>query len=101
MRTISHTPAADLDILDSALWYPSHIGERFLVAVETTEAAIRIKPALGALSGFNEIRFRSIPGFPEAIFYRHNDDHVVVIRVLHHGRNIDSLLESGGGEHRP
>jgi plasmid stabilization system protein ParE len=72
-------------------------GERFIDAVEKLEASIRTRPAIGTLCGFNEIRFSPIPGFPHAIFYRHSDDHVVVIRVLHHSRDIDSLLATYSG----
>jgi plasmid stabilization system protein ParE len=97
VRSIRHTPAADIDLLDSASWYPAETGERFLDAVEKLEASIRTRPALGTLCGFNDIRFRLIAGFPHAIFYRHSDDHVVVTRVLHHIRDIDSLLATDSG----
>jgi toxin ParE1/3/4 len=93
---------AEQDIFDAIDYYVEHapnVAERFLKAVDRTMDAIARSPGTGS-PAFAEVldieglRYRTIPSFPYAAFYTVGAVAIVVIRVLHHGRDIVNLLDA-------
>lgn len=92
------------DILEQAGWYEAHSGKKLGVRWEdaVTASLLRISrnPNAGALCSFKAqelrgIRRMSVPGFPKhLIFYEFQKSKVVVLRVVHGARDLESLFLS-------
>lgn len=84
MRIVSH-PEADEELSEAALWYEGKqpgLGTDFLDEFERTIGRIRSNP-----KGWSQIRgsYRKLnfDRFPYAIVYKHNDNILVVVAVMH------------------
>ena len=94
--------AAAADILEQADWYAEQsdemLAQRWDSAVTSTVLRIAEFPKSGALCHFSsaelqEIRRVPVDEFPKhLIFYRVERKSVVVLRVIHGARDLDSLL---------
>jgi toxin ParE1/3/4 len=91
---------AEQDIFGAIDYYVEHapnIVDRFMKAVDRAMASIGDSPRTGS-PAFAEVldipglRFWPIAAFPYAVFYQESDDIISVLRVLHHGRDIMSLI---------
>jgi len=93
---------AGADILEQAEWYESQAGEqlgaKWESAVASTLMHLQMYPQSGSLCRFSnsevsEIRRIRIPGFPRHfVFYAVADGELLIVRVLHGGRDLESLL---------
>lgn len=88
------------DIFEAIDYYSEHapkVVERFMNAVDRAMFAIGDSPGIGSPT-FAEVldipglRYRAIASFPYAVFYQESDEDIRVLRVLHHGRDIMSLI---------
>lgn len=94
MTGIRFTRSAETDLLE--LWL--NIAEENLVAadesLEVIQAAVSVlssQPAMGRARPKLADGLRSFPTrSPYIIFYIPADDHLLVVRVLHHARDIDA-----------
>ncbi len=90
------------DILEQAEWYEAQsgveLGMRWEVAVTASLLRISQNSSAGALCSFKADELRGIrrvplPGFPKhLIFYELKKSKVVVLRVVHGARDIESLF---------
>jgi toxin ParE1/3/4 len=92
---------AEQDLFDAVGHYASgtaSVVDRFLAEVDRVMALIGRSPHIGS-SSFAEqldvpgLRCQPLKGFPCEAFYLPDDVQVTVIRVLHHARDIASLLD--------
>ena len=100
MKPVGIQRLAEQDIFEAIDYFvenaPNIVG-RFQRAVDRTMQAIGRSPGIGS-SGFAELleiprlRYQVVKSFPYAIFYQELDTEVVVLRVLHHGRDVMNLL---------
>jgi plasmid stabilization system protein ParE len=78
-------PLAEDDLEDAARWYAgerSGLAERFLRDVDRTFARIRERPLqFPALSG--GVRRALLHTFPYAVYFRVQDEIVVIVAILH------------------
>jgi plasmid stabilization system protein ParE len=97
---------AEQDIFGAIDHYAQHAGhvvDRFLSAVDVAMDAIGRSPRIGS-PAFAEaldiagLRFRTLRSFPYAVFYQEFDADVRVLRVLHHGRDVMSLIGAADGD---
>ena len=88
MKTADYHPDARLELIESALFYDArqtHLGSKFLVAVEACQSVIQRQPALG--SPFDSgTRRLMVKGFPFQLIYRDYDNAVFVLAVAHCSR---------------
>jgi toxin ParE1/3/4 len=94
--------AAVADILEQSEWYQEQSGDKPAKRWEraVTSAVLRVvaTPGAGALCNFNstelhEVRRVSLAGFPKhLLFYEFNEKEIIVLRVLHGARDLESLL---------
>lgn len=101
-RKIVITEAAAADILEQADWYQiqsdQKLVQRWQTAVTKTVLQIVETPLTGALCQFNskelaDVRRKSIDGFRKhLIFYRVHDQTLLVLRVIHGARDLESLF---------
>jgi toxin ParE1/3/4 len=99
---LDFTNAGAADILEQADWYEgqadAHLGKRWERSVYLTLSRPAQYPRSGALCRFRSadlsgIRQAPVAGFPKhSIFYRVENDHLVVIRVVHGARDLESLF---------
>jgi toxin ParE1/3/4 len=91
---------AEQDIFEAIDYYAEHapdVVERFMKAVDRAMALIGDSPGIGS-PAFAEVldipglRYKAVRAFPYAIFYQESERIIRVIRVLHHGRDIMSLI---------
>ena len=101
MRPVVVQRRAEQDLFEAIDHYAADTTatvDRFLAAVDRVMATIGRSPQLGS-SSFAELldidglRFQPLKGFPYAAFYVFDDERVLVIRVLHHARDVASLLD--------
>lgn len=82
-------PEAEQDLVEAALWYranESGLGGQFLDQVQAALASIAEHPdAYTSIHG--SVRRAVVKRFPFCIFYKIEDDGVVVIGVLHGSRH--------------
>jgi toxin ParE1/3/4 len=98
--TISEVAAAD--ILEQADWYESQadqkLAKRWERAVTSTLLRISRQPRSGARCNFKAAELwgaRRVPvsGFPKhLVFYQTIEDEIVVLRVVHGARDLESLF---------
>ena len=100
MTRVSVRRLAEQDIFAAIDYYVEHapkVVDRFMKAVDRAMASIGDSPGIGSPT-FAEVldipglRYRAIASFPYAIFYQESDHDVSVLRVLHYGRDIMSLI---------
>ncbi|MBZ5573784.1 MAG: type II toxin-antitoxin system RelE/ParE family toxin [Acidobacteriia bacterium] len=90
------------DILEHADWYAAQSGQRLARRWEkaNTSALLRIvrNPSAGTPCRFRQedlrdVRWVVIPGFSKhLLFYRFRGAEILVLRVLHGARDLESLL---------
>ncbi|HEV3024067.1 MAG TPA: type II toxin-antitoxin system RelE/ParE family toxin [Pirellulales bacterium] len=100
-RRLRVRPQADADLdqqSDFIARQSPDSADRFCIAARETYQRLLETPELGSivqvqLSGFHEIRVRSIPGFRNwLVFHRVAPEEIEVIRVLHAARKWEKLL---------
>ncbi len=94
--------AASADIVEQADWYEeqsnSKLAQRWSDAVTSAVLRIMRNPSSGTSCRFGptelrNIRRMSISGFPKhLVFYRVEDHEVLILRVLHGARDLESLF---------
>ena len=95
--------AAVADILEQADWYRtrgnSALGNRWEEAVTSALLRVTRNPKSGASCRFSakelaEVRRMIVPKFPKhLVFFQSLRDEVVILRVLHGARDLESLFE--------
>ena len=101
MKLVTYDQLADVDI-DAAINHdestaaPSVVA-RFINQLDKTTTIIGRSPRLGSpmlaeLVDLEGLRYRTVTGFPHAVFYRELASEVRVIRVLHHGQDVLGLM---------
>ena len=96
------TDAAESDILEQADWYESQAGPQLAkgweLAVVSALIRLQTNPYSGALCTFQQSENRGmrrlrIVGFPKhLIFYQVEAEKLLIIRVLHGARDLESLF---------
>jgi len=88
MRQVIVRSEARRDVLDTYRWYQEKagLGLRFRDALDATIERIRQNP-LGYQVLFRELRRALLRRFPYAVFFRLQDDVIVVVAVLHTRRD--------------
>lgn len=74
------------------------VAERFVIALADTVARITDRPQSGStrfaeLSGIVGLRSLAVDSFPHLVFYLHDPQGTLLARLLHHRRDIPSLLQ--------
>ncbi len=100
MKPVVIQRLAEQDIVEAIDYYArhaAHVADRFLNALDGAMAAIGRTPRIGS-PAFDEaldiadLRYRTLKSFPYAVFYQEFETDVRVLRVLHHGRDVMSLV---------
>jgi len=88
MKAVDYLPDARVELIESALFYEArktHLGSRFLIAVEACQSVIQRQPALG--SPFDsKTRRLMVKGFPFQVIYKDYDDVILVVAIAHCSR---------------
>jgi toxin ParE1/3/4 len=94
--------AAISDILEQADWYAQRsslaLAERWENAVAAAFVRITKNPNAGAHCQFKAVELRGVRRMPiskfpkHLIFYRNDDNKVLVLRVVHGARDLESLF---------
>jgi len=94
--------AAVADILDQGDWYARQSGPKLSNTWEraVTNSMLKLtkNPRTGSLCKFKaeeirDVRRTPIPGFPKhLIFYRIDNEEILILRVFHGARELESLL---------
>jgi toxin ParE1/3/4 len=101
LKPVSVRRRAEHDLFDAIDHYVDHAPEqieKLLAAIDSAMRSISRSPGLGSPMFAEQLdvpglRFQPIKGFPYAVFYVELDEELVVVRVLHHARDIASLLD--------
>jgi toxin ParE1/3/4 len=101
-RQIALTDAAVNDILEQAAWYReisgTKLSRRWEQAVSSILLRISSTPAAGAPCSFKAVELEGVrrmpvPHFPRhLVFYRFLDKELVVLRIVHGARDLESLF---------
>ena len=101
-RRLVFSDAAIADILEQADWYAAQAGRglarRWEKAVKSAilQAVRRLAtgdPCVFRSKALSGVRRTNITGFPKhLIFYRFDDDEVLVLRVVHGARDLERLF---------
>jgi toxin ParE1/3/4 len=91
-------PRAETDLREARTWYESQragLGAEFLAEIDATIQVLIRDPRLHPVyyRGFRRVLARR---FPYKLFYRLEDDQIIVFRVLHVRRDHPRLLRPGG-----
>jgi toxin ParE1/3/4 len=96
------TDAAIADILDQADWYLRQSGcplaQRWEKAVTSAIGSVLRHPAAGVSCTFQApelrgLKRKAIPRFPKhLLFYKFDDEEVVVLRIVHGARDLERLF---------
>ncbi len=99
---VTLSEAAVSDILDQSDWYRVQSGlklaRRWEQAVSNAIVRISRNPRIGANCSFKaaelrDVRRTTIQKFPKhLLFYHVQDDQIVVLRVIHGARDLESLF---------
>lgn len=101
MKEVAKLPQARRDIMQQANYYAEkslNLSDRFLEAVQETLRKIALMPGIGSPRDYNSpqydgLRVVLIPKFNKmGIYYRVVEDAILVVRVLHGARDIESLF---------
>ena len=103
-RQITLTEAAAADVLEQAEWYEGQadrkLAERWEGAVTSTRLRISRGPSAGAPCSFKATELRgarrmAVTGLPKhLVFYQSRGDEVVVLRIVHGARDLESLFSA-------
>lgn len=88
-------PEAEQDLVEAALWYETNepgLGRQLLDQVQVTLASIAEHPS-AYTTVHNAVRRALVKRFPFGIFYREDNDGVVVIAILHGSRHPQSWTQ--------
>jgi plasmid stabilization system protein ParE len=91
---------AEQDVVDAIDYHAENaprVIERFLGALDRAMVTIRRAPGIGSLAfaetlDIEGLRYQTLKSFPYAVFYQELDGEIRVLRVLHHGRDVMSLI---------
>ena len=99
---ITLSEAAVADILEQAAWYEARadrkLAKRWEKAVTSTVLRISRRPRAGSPCSFSAAELggaRRVPvaGFPKhLVFYQSDPDRIVVLRIVHGARDLESLF---------
>jgi toxin ParE1/3/4 len=83
--------------IDYDVEHAPNVVDRFMKAVDRVMTSIGHSPGIGTptfadVLDIPGLRYRTIPSFPYAVFYQESDHDIRVLRVLHHGRDVMSLI---------
>ena len=94
--------AAAADVLEQAEWYEAHadlhLAKRWERAVVSTLLRISRLPNAGSPCSFRAAELQgarrvAVTGFPKhLVFYQSRGDQVVVLRIVHGARDLESLF---------
>ena len=100
-------PAARSDILEQLRYYADtggdHVGDRFLAAIRECFSVAAQSPLTGSPRHFDNpaldgLRSRTILGFGTIrVYYLVRGETVIVVRVLHGRRDLQSILDADDG----
>lgn len=91
---------ADIEAaLDYFLREAPHVAGDFLDALEKAVTHIERAPGTGSLRYAHDLdlaglRFWVMAKFPYSLFYLEHEDHLLVIRLVHHSRDIPATLQT-------
>jgi plasmid stabilization system protein ParE len=94
LRLVFRPDARD-DLDDAYHWHEQQrqgLGEEFLAAVHTVLARVQENPELYG-EVYREVRRGLTARFPYGIFYRVQNERIVVIAVYHSGRDPEGWLD--------
>ncbi len=101
-RNVRVSDAAATDILGQAEWYEHRAGPTLAVRWEraVNSAIVRIldHPRSGSLCNFKSSELQQIRRMPidkfakHLVFYQLHEDEIVILRVLHGARDLESLF---------
>ncbi len=94
MKPAKYHPLAESELIASALFYEkrnSGLGERFLKAVKSTEAAILRQPRWGHPWEAGTRKWR-VKNFPFALIYKEFPDRITIFAAAHFSRKPDYWL---------
>lgn len=89
---------ADIEAsLDYFLSEAPHVADEFLNALEKAVIHIERAPGTGSLRYAHELdlpglRFWVVAKFPYSLFYLEREDYLLVMRLVHHSRDIPATL---------
>jgi toxin ParE1/3/4 len=96
------TDAAVNDILEQAAWYRERSGTKLASRWEQAVSLILLRvaknPAAGAPCSFKAVELEGVrrmpvPHFPRhLVFYRFRDQELIVLRIVHGARDLESLF---------
>jgi toxin ParE1/3/4 len=91
---------ADIEAaLDYYLSAAPRVAGEFLNALEKAVTHIERAPGTGSLRYAHDldlpgVRFWVVAKFPYSLFYLEREDHLLVIRLVHHSRDIPATLQT-------
>ncbi len=105
-RRLTLSEAALTDILEQAEWYEgrsdTYLGKRWERAVSSALRRLVQRPHVGALCRFRSSELRDVRRMPVAgfsrhlIFYRLYEEELLVLRIVHGARDLESLFGTKG-----
>ena len=95
--SFTHAAVADLSEIDeySLAHFGEEAGEAYMRGFNKAFALLRDHPQAGATASEYIKGYRCLVHRKHRIFYRLEDDKVLIVRVLHHARDAKGML---GGE---
>jgi len=101
---ITLSEAAVADICEQADWYEAQadwkLAKRWEMSVTSTLLRISRRPQAGSPCSFSATELRGVrrvpvAGFPKhLVFYQTDPDKILVLRIVHGARDLESLLSS-------
>lgn len=82
-------PEVEDDLFEAADWYEEQragLGQDFLDAVDSTLSRVAVSPSAYPIL-YKSIRRALLPRFPFGVFYQVEDEHIVVVAILHFSRH--------------
>lgn len=106
MARVLKREAARRDLIAQWLWYAGNasieVADRFFAAVDDTLNLISTQPEIGRACSFRTQDLQRIRRFPVSggfddilLFYLPLSDGVELVRLVHGGRDLESLLSDG------
>jgi len=89
MKAIKFHPEADIEMIDSALFYETqqnNLGKRFLSNIQDSLKNIQINPCLYPII-YLDIRRCITKTFPFNVLFRINSENIVIVAIMHHSKN--------------
>jgi plasmid stabilization system protein ParE len=85
MTAVSFLPPAEEEMIEAARYYESKsdgLGSEFLAEVERTIESIKAHPSAAAIIR-SHIRRRLLNRFPFGLLYAIDDNHILILAVMH------------------